>query len=545
MITRIAGAFRDADCWAFVRAYVGRHTRFNPGPLDNAGGRERFLELAFIASGRNFAVAASFLPRSVRREGRIAFLACRALDAFEDLSPNDCFAQQGIKGVVNYLAGSVTEPPSTTGLRAWDESDVVEISLAARLPIIRGELRMLSITSQQRVQALIADIAEAMLDGKTDRRAAEYGERLLGRAARYALQLIGMRSVWPIDFGSIGRVTQAANLLRDAEKDNRRQHLASHRDPNEARLRAILEALEASPVVPSALAAFESPPISRARAAVIYVAATTASFYIKQFGHVCPRWLSTPLLFAVFSIFSQEAYLTFCRRLDELILRLVMHAQVGRHERASSRLRSFGAQSVGQRRKCKQEFETWLAMQHPDAGRALALHRVCRLAHIVMETCDIFPAESILKRPPSIQTSSAILILDYLLACALRDVSTFGNRVLREFCELVSRVTIRAETCTGNRDEACEIAAFLATVVGRARGLTGDILGDLIAEQRLRAQYLHHADHEGTWLQRRRASANLKVFCTERQSMQVDPPDIAIVPVFERSVEQRRISSHG
>jgi phytoene/squalene synthetase len=57
----------------------------DPAALRRAGSPDELAESALIPAARNLAVAINLLPEIQRAESTAAVLACRVLDAYEDL----------------------------------------------------------------------------------------------------------------------------------------------------------------------------------------------------------------------------------------------------------------------------------------------------------------------------------------------------------------------------------------------------------------------------------------------------------------------------
>src|SRR5271166_1526701 len=282
---------------------------------------DQFLDAAFAASAGNLAVAAALLPASSRIEGTLAYLCCRALDACEDLTASAQEARILLSRCSDYLSGHCDRAPALIGGVPERYSDQLEDLILSRLCWLRSALERLPAHGRHRVEKLIAGVADEMLhlaEARRDRDArhsGEYADRVLGRVVKYSVELLGIRSRWTIDCGSIARVAQIANDLRDRHVDVP----AGPASPSQTLLAMLLGAIEPATSVPSALSGLEFPRFSRTRAAVAYVVATSARFYLRIIGVPLNVSLRGPLRTSLRCMISARAFTGFLIELEALI----------------------------------------------------------------------------------------------------------------------------------------------------------------------------------------------------------------------------------
>ena len=104
--------------------------------------------LALIPAARNLGVAAGFLPANLRAEATAALLACRVLDAYEDLSDRP-LAAGSVMAAVDYLNGDTDTPPSPPQAIAVRDSEAVDLVLAERIRDVRALLLELPVEGTQ------------------------------------------------------------------------------------------------------------------------------------------------------------------------------------------------------------------------------------------------------------------------------------------------------------------------------------------------------------------------------------------------------------
>ncbi|MBW0273461.1 hypothetical protein ATM97_25620 [Nocardia sp. MH4] len=263
-------------------AYGLRHLRRAPdmAALRAASSPAELARLALIPAGRNLGISVSFLPAHLRAEATAALLACRVLDAFEDLSDR-AVASSAVLAAADYLnSTSDTPPPALPTVTAEArDSEAVDRLLAERIGDIRALLSALSAEGQKRVGEVITDVAGVMarnIDGPLSRVA--YSEGVLGRVTHYACALVAENVLSEADLreltGCVAVIAQSANDLRDNEFE-----IYGVADREELKRMVMLQLL-APALGGFALLARLGPgtPSRGARAAMAYMTITTSAF---------------------------------------------------------------------------------------------------------------------------------------------------------------------------------------------------------------------------------------------------------------------------
>lgn len=263
-------------------AYGLRHLRRAPdlAALRAATTPAELAALALIPAGRNLGISVSFLPAHLRDEATAALLACRVLDAFEDLSER-AIASGAVLAAADYLTGATdTPPPALPAVAvAARDSEAVDRLLADRITDIRALVSVLSADGRKRVGEVVTDVAGVMarnIDTPLSRVA--YSEGVLGRVTHYACALVADNVLSEADLreltGCVAVIAQSANDLRDNEFE-----IYGVADREELK-RIVMLQLLAPALGGFALLARLGPgtPSRGARAAMAYMTITTSAF---------------------------------------------------------------------------------------------------------------------------------------------------------------------------------------------------------------------------------------------------------------------------
>ncbi|WP_336083690.1 hypothetical protein [Nocardia sp. SSK8] len=247
-------------------------------------------KLALIPAGRNLGISVGFLPAHQRDEATAALLACRVLDAYEDLADR-AGAAAAVRAAAAYLADRTdTAPPAlpTVTVEARD-SEAVDRVLAARVADIKALITALSADGRARVAGVLVDIADVMarnIESPISRVA--YGEGVLGRVTHYACALVADGVLPEADLreltGCVAVIAQSANDLRDNEFE-----IYGVADREEL-IRTVMLQLLTPALGGFALLTRLGPatPSRGARAAMAYMTITTNAFLCKVVGAPAP-----------------------------------------------------------------------------------------------------------------------------------------------------------------------------------------------------------------------------------------------------------------
>jgi hypothetical protein len=275
---------------------------------------DELARLALIPAARNLGIAAGFLPADLRAEATAALLACRVLDAYEDLIDRP-LAGGAVLTAVDYLNGDTDTPPPPLRAIAVRDSEAVDLVLAERIRDVRALLSALPLEGRKRIRRMLVDVGRVMarnLDSPLPRTV--YGEGVLGRVVLYACSLVAEDACAEADLtelaGCIGVTAQLANDLRDGE-------LALYGAGDRDELtRAVMLRLLAPALGGFALLARLGPrtPSRGARAAMAYMTITTTTFLCAAVGAPAPYRRRLRLVAAVLATRSPVHWTTMLER---------------------------------------------------------------------------------------------------------------------------------------------------------------------------------------------------------------------------------------
>ena len=316
-------------CTAFTafRGLRQLHRAPDLAALRAARSPNELARLALVPAARNLGIAAAFLPAGLRAEAGAALLACRVLDAYEDLIDRS-LASDAVLTAVAYLTGVTDTPPALADAVAVRDSEAVDLLLAERIHDVRALLSALPVPGRERVGEMLADVGRVMarnLDSPLPRVA--YSEGVLGRVTLYACSLVAEDACAETDLtelaGCVGVVAQLANDLRDGE-------LALYGAGDRDELtRAVMLRLLVPALGGFALLARVGPrtPSRGARMAMAYMTITTTAFLCAAVGAPAPYRRRLRLGAAVLAARTPARWTTMLQRVrrstDEAIHRLL------------------------------------------------------------------------------------------------------------------------------------------------------------------------------------------------------------------------------
>ncbi len=471
----------------------------------------QFAETAMIASGRHLALAVAFLPDETRLEGMLAFLLCRVLDAYEDLSPSPEYAISALRRIVAGLAGKEEIPPLSAELISRNQSDAVESLLASKLELLRQLFMGFPEQSQSRVLDLVSRMASAMEISLRKRSAGSkadlnlYCDSVLGNATSYAFRILTGQEPYERGRKAAGRLVHIANYLRDLEQDH-----ASGRSPTAGALEQVrneltLQVLQEVPHVPQLLFSTRFPRCCGSRGALAIIVATTTRFYLRQFRGRVPRSFLRTLWIGVSCTFSAYAYRKLIQQLDAAILDSL---SLGNGEAVTSTLKPNPQRSSVRRIAYNQQvFEYQLALRHPSHEAAEALAAATRLLHCSLDVFRSLPQTLLGEGVDGRNLGVKLVAGDLFAISAASELSLVGNDVVRQFAELIVRLSLHAAASDADGDSGGETAAFLSLVTSLGAGIDLKSAEGLAVQHRRISQQLYARDRQSFWSRAFRQSA--------------------------------------
>jgi len=217
-------------------------------------------------AARTFATSILMLPTAQARTAAVAYLYCRMLDTYEDLSDDD-HREAALEAFAARMPTLAPPPPAPT--TAGDDRDRVHLLLVERCHLVDQALTTLPAADRRNITDLVQAMAEGMV--WSSRRFMEQGGVLVdgGQLSRYCHNVIGGPILFTLglvvdaeltaeqhhDALAASELIQLANITRDVERDLERgigyhpsllPHLGSTRAPGpvrEARRKLMAHAL--------------------------------------------------------------------------------------------------------------------------------------------------------------------------------------------------------------------------------------------------------------------------------------------------------------
>jgi phytoene/squalene synthetase len=170
------------------------------------------------------------LPSDKAQTAAVAYLYCRMLDTYEDLSPPQ-EAGAALRAFAARMQTMAAPPPSPT--TAYDDRDRTHLLLIHRCELVDRVFATLPSEHQTRIVELVTAMAAGMIS--TSRQFAEQGgvlidsdqvvgycHNVIGEPIVFSLQLVGNSTLSPElrqDALASSELIQLANITRDIERD--------------------------------------------------------------------------------------------------------------------------------------------------------------------------------------------------------------------------------------------------------------------------------------------------------------------------------------
>lgn len=465
------------------------------------------LDSLYRKSAGNLARATRLLDSKSYAESRSAFLACRALDAFEDMAGSALTARVGIEETAAFLLGNSDKPPVLQASIPECLSDRLEMEVVGRLPDVRDAIANLDRRAKRRVHRLIAAVAAAMtaaLRGGVRSRVQTYGALVLGRVCEFAFRALDLDSDGCPDFRSMGILLQAANDLRDMRRKAGDQSARATHDPVDNELQLNLTVVEMAPQCVTSLSQIRFRRFSRARGAIALFLISTACFFVKRSRMRTPPLFRYPRLVAYFAVISQRCYERALLETERVFDRCVSQQCFTIAGNTSSH-HSYHSHCVRYSR-LQSSFEARIASWHPDHEQSRILVHATELVHTALRLSAGLPPTPLAEVDPRDEISIILMVSDYLIACAIAKLSQLGSAVLHEAGSTISALARSAQEHTTGGDYRGELTRFLTTVVAKALGHSAEQISQSALANQAKAVRLYQFDHnEYTRLGLRRA----------------------------------------
>ena len=195
---------------------------------------ERFLWGILPHAARSFAASIVVLPREPALASAVAYVYCRMLDTYEDLSPDPETCRAELERFASRFDETV--PPAPTPLDdslARDNRDRVYLVLISRCDLIDQVFRTLPNEVQQEIAELVKSMADGMIWSTNaferqggvlldQQQLAHYCRNVIGYPALFTLSQVAdgdLTEEAREDALLVSEMIQIANVTRDIERD--------------------------------------------------------------------------------------------------------------------------------------------------------------------------------------------------------------------------------------------------------------------------------------------------------------------------------------
>ncbi len=217
--------------WLLARGARTNRDRPDLGRLAAIDDPTRFVWAILPHAARTFATSILMLPAARARTAAVAYLYCRMLDTYEDLS-SDGDREAFLEAFAARMR-TLEPPPPVPSLTPQDDRDRVHLLLIERCRLVDRVFATLPDADRQSVARLVQAMADGMI--WSSRRFAEQGGVLIDaeQLSRYCHYVIGEPALFTLllmvnagltaeqrrDALAAGELIQLANITRDVERD--------------------------------------------------------------------------------------------------------------------------------------------------------------------------------------------------------------------------------------------------------------------------------------------------------------------------------------
>jgi len=203
---------------------------------------EQFVWAILPHAARTFSACIALLPAGPAKASAVAYLYCRVLDTYEDLSPDRETTDRTLAAFAARLAEDPLPPaPQLESTKAIDERDRAHLLLVEKCDLVDRLYLSLPRGIRELVRDLVTDMAEGMRwSAKTfeeqggvlidEPQVMRYCRAVIGNPVIYVVRLMRFYRTGKSDLEPelrehsmrAGEMVQLANITRDIEKDLRR-----------------------------------------------------------------------------------------------------------------------------------------------------------------------------------------------------------------------------------------------------------------------------------------------------------------------------------
>lgn len=216
--------------WLLMRGGLTNRTHPDLAALGAIEEPDRFVWAILPHAARSFATSILMLPGNTAPTAAVAYLYCRMLDTYEDLSPPQ-EAGAALQSFAARMHTMAAPPPLPT--TSYDDRDRTHLLLLARCDLVDRALATLPTHHQTRIVDLVTAMAAGMTSSShqfaeqrgvliDNDQLAGYCHNVIGEPILFTLHLVGNTALTPQmrqDALASSRLIQLANITRDIEHD--------------------------------------------------------------------------------------------------------------------------------------------------------------------------------------------------------------------------------------------------------------------------------------------------------------------------------------
>lgn len=216
--------------WLLLKGAFTDRARPDLDDLGEIEDAEAFVWAILPHAARTFATSILMLPKGQSLTAAVAYLYCRILDTFEDLT-DEADREKALREFADRMA--TQGPLPEVDLAPRNARDQAHVLLVDRCHLVDEVLLGLPARDQQRIVDLVAAMADGMI--WSAQRFAEQGgvlvdpeqvsrycHHVIGEPVVFALLLVTDADLSPerrLDAFAVGELIQLANITRDVERD--------------------------------------------------------------------------------------------------------------------------------------------------------------------------------------------------------------------------------------------------------------------------------------------------------------------------------------
>jgi phytoene/squalene synthetase len=198
---------------------------------------EEFVWAILPHAARSFAASIVMLPADKALPAAVAYLYCRMLDTYEDLTEDQDAKREALDRFADRFADHTPRPaPDLTGAQLVDQRDRTHVLLVERCGLVDEVFAALTATDRANIAELVSAMGQGMAEAaaaferqggvlESEEQLLDYCHTVIGEPALFSMRLLTNPPITADrrrDALEVSEMIQLANVTRDIEKDLRR-----------------------------------------------------------------------------------------------------------------------------------------------------------------------------------------------------------------------------------------------------------------------------------------------------------------------------------